>query len=158
MKLVFPGSFDPITAGHMELIERASGLAEQLYVVVEDNLQKTYLFTREQRLEMVRMAVAGYSNVYVDSFAGLTIDYCRKVGARVLLWGLCNSADYLYEKDIATFNRELAQVETMFLFADNAYAHISSSAVRELLKYNADITGYVPDEICDIIYKIKSNR
>ena len=158
MKLVFPGSFDPITAGHMELIERASGLAEQLYVVVEDNLQKTYLFTREQRLEMVRMAVAGYSNVYVDSFVGMTIDYCRKVGARVLLRGLRNSADYLYEKDIATFNRELAQVETMFLFADNAYAHISSSAVRELLKYNADITGYVPDEICDIIYKIKSNR
>ena len=118
MKLVFPGSFDPITAGHMELIERASGLAEQLYVVVEDNLQKTYLFTREQRLEMVRMAVAGYSNVYVDSFAGMTIDYCRKVGARVLLRGLRNSADYLYEKDIATFNRELAQVETMFLFAD----------------------------------------
>jgi pantetheine-phosphate adenylyltransferase len=158
MKLVFPGSFDPITAGHMELIERASGLAEQLYVVVEDNLQKTYLFTREQRLEMVRMAVAGYSNVYVDSFVGMTIDYCRKVGARVLLRGLRNSADYLYEKDIATFNRELAQVETMFLFADNAYAHISSSAVRELLKYNADITGYVPDKICDIIYKIKSNR
>lgn len=158
MKLVFPGSFDPITAGHMELIERASRLAEQLYVVVEDNLQKTYLFTREQRLEMVRMAVAGYSNVYVDSFAGMTIDYCRKVGARVLLRGLRNSVDYLYEKDIATFNRELAQVETMFLFADNAYAHISSSAVRELLKYNADITGYVPDEICDIIYKIKSNR
>ena len=126
--------------------------------MVEDNLQKTYLFTREQRLEMVRMAVAGYSNVYVDSFAGMTIDYCRKVGARVLLRGLRNSADYLYEKDIATFNRELAQVETMFLFADNAYAHISSSAVRELLKYNADITGYVPDEICDIIYKIKSNR
>ena len=71
--------------------------------------------------------------------------------------GLRNSADYLYEKDIATFNRELAQVETLFLFADSTYAHISSSAVRELLKYNADITGYVPATICDIINKIKSN-
>lgn len=157
MKLVFPGSFDPITTGHMELIDRASKLSEQLYVVVEDNLQKAYLFTREQRLEMVRAAVKTYPNVRVDSFAGMTVDYCRKIGARVLLRGLRNSADYLYEKDIATFNRELAQVETLFLFADSTYAHISSSAVRELLKYNADISGYVPATICDIINKIKSN-
>ncbi|MBR6816373.1 MAG: pantetheine-phosphate adenylyltransferase [Clostridia bacterium] len=151
MKLVFPGSFDPITEGHMEIIARAAAMAAQLYVVVEDNMQKKYCFTREQRIRMVKAAVAELGNVVVDTFDGLTVDYCRSVGADAIVRGLRNQTDYLYEKDIAAFNRELAGVETLFLLSAGAHAHISSSAVRELMKYNSDLTGYVPAAVRDII-------
>ena len=151
MKLVFPGSFDPITEGHMEIIARAAAMAVQLYVVVEDNMQKKYHFTREQRIRMVKAAVAELGNVVVDTFDGLTVDYCRSVGADAIVRGLRNQTDYLYEKDIAAFNRELAGVETLFLLSAGAHAHISSSAVRELMKYNSDLIGYVPAAVRDII-------
>ena len=151
MKLVFPGSFDPITEGHMEIIARAAAMAVQLYVVVEDNMQKKYHFAREQRIRMVKAAVAELGNVVVDTFDGLTVDYCRSVGADAIVRGLRNQTDYLYEKDIAAFNRELAGVETVFLLSAGAHAHISSSAVRELMKYNSDLTGYVPAAVRDII-------
>ena len=129
----------------------AAAMAAQLYVVVEDNMQKKYHFAREQRIRMVKAAVAELGNVVVDTFDGLTVDYCRSVGADAIVRGLRNQTDYLYEKDIAAFNRELAGVETLFLLSTGAHAHISSSAVRELMKYNSDLTGYVPAAVRDII-------
>lgn len=144
MILVFPGSFDPVTNGHMDIFARAAAIADYLYVVAEENTQKKYLFSREERLAMLRAACAPFANVQVDAFSGLTVDYCQKMGADAILRGLRSSADYLYERDIAAYNRDLAGVETLFLQAQGADAHISSSGVRELLRFGRDVRDYVP--------------
>ena len=155
MKVVFPGSFDPITIGHINLIERASALADELFVVVVDNTAKKTLFSKEDRLAMLNMAVKSFTNVRTESFDGLTVEYCRRVGANYIVRGLRNPLDYVFEEDIAAVNRKLGCIETIFLLSEGRYDHISSSIVRELIAFGADLEGFVPESAREFIKKVR---
>ena len=141
---VFPGSFDPLTKGHEEIIRKAIPLFDKIYVAIGENAQKKSCFPLEQRLQWIRQAFADESCVEAAVYEELTIDFCRKVNARFILRGLRNAQDLQYEKDIAEANRHLApDVETVFLLSTSAMAHVSSSLVRELYHHQADYSEYL---------------
>jgi pantetheine-phosphate adenylyltransferase len=156
LKIVFPGSFDPITTGHLNLIERVSILADELFVVVLENSAKRSFFSKEDRVAMVKMAVEPFQNVKAEAFDGMTVEYCRRVGADYIIRGLRNSADYLFEKEIAAANRKLSGIETLFLPSDGKFDHISSSIVRELIAFDADLTGFAPECVINFINKTRT--
>lgn len=145
---VFPGSFDPITIGHVDLVSRALPLFDQIIVAVGVNTTKKYLFTLEQRLEWLRQVFADYPNVGVDYFENLTAHYCRRIGARYLLRGLRNASDFDYEKTISQLNHIVGGgIETVFLIAQPELSHISSTIVREIIIGGGDATPFIPKEI-----------
>lgn len=145
---VFPGSFDPLTLGHLDLIKRGSALFDQLAVAVMGNASKHPLFTLDERVAQVKEAVAGLANVSVITSQGLTVDLMNKIGADYLMRGLRNSKDFEYERDIATMNQFLdSQVETVFLLADPKYQHLSSSLLKEVTMAGGDISAYLPANI-----------
>ncbi|HRD53492.1 MAG TPA: pantetheine-phosphate adenylyltransferase [Flavobacteriales bacterium] len=141
---VFPGTFDPITIGHVSIVRRALPLFRRVVIGVGVNSTKKTMFSEEQRLAWARSAFAGDSTVEVISFSGLTVDLCRRVGAGFIVRGLRNSTDHGYERSIALMNRQLAGVETIFLPSAPEHAHISSTIVRELLANSADVSALVP--------------
>lgn len=142
---VYPGSFDPITNGHLDLIERAARLCDRLIVAVLRNEAKQPLFTAEERVEMLHEAVQCYPNVEVDSFDGLLVDYARKRGATALVRGIRAISDYEYELQMALMNRRLCpDVETIFLMSGEAYSFLSSRIVKEVIRLGGDISGLVP--------------
>jgi pantetheine-phosphate adenylyltransferase len=142
---IYPGSFDPITSGHMDLIERGSRLFDRLIVSVLRNESKEPLFSVEERMEMLVEAVAHMSNVEVDCFNGLLIEYARTRQATVLLRGIRAVSDYEYELQMAHMNRRLApEMETVMLTAREAHSYISSRLVKEVISLGGDITGLVP--------------
>lgn len=147
---IFPGSFDPFTLGHIDVLVRACALFDEVRVCVIGNPSKSALFGVDERVEMIRLAIedAGLRNARAESFAGLTARYAQSVGAGYIVRGLRNAADFAYEAEMETYNRLLApEVETVYLNCGAKTAHISSSAVRELMKYGADIGTFVPDRI-----------
>lgn len=145
---VFPGSFDPLTKGHEEIVRKAVPLFDKIYVAIGENANKKYCFPIEKRLQWIRQAFADESKVEVVVYEGLTIDFCRKVGARFILRGLRNSMDFQYEKDIAEANRHLApEVETIFFLSSPELAHVSSSLVRELYHHQGNYSEYVSFEL-----------
>lgn len=147
---IFPGSFDPFTLGHMDILKRACKLFDLVRVCVIGNPSKRALFSTEERVEMIRLAImeTELSNVEVDSFTGLTAEYAKKAGASYIVRGLRNLSDFEYEAEMDVYNRLLAPgVETVYLNCGANTAHVSSSAVRELMKYGADIGTLVPDRI-----------
>lgn len=144
---VFPGTFDPITIGHVSIVRRALPLFSKVVVGVGVNASKQTLFSEKQRLAWVRQAFAGEALVEVVSFSGLTVNLCQRVGAAFIVRGLRNSTDHGYERSIALVNRQLAGVETLFLPAAPEHAHISSTIVRELLANRADVSAFVPSGI-----------
>jgi pantetheine-phosphate adenylyltransferase len=145
---VFPGSFDPLTKGHEEIVRKAVPLFDKIYVAVGENANKQSCFTLEQRLLWIRRSFADEPSVEVAVYEGLTIDFCRKVNARFIVRGLRNSLDFQYEKDIAEANRHLApEVETIFLLSSPALAHVSSSLVRELYHHHANYSEYLSYEL-----------
>ena len=145
---VFPGSFDPLTLGHLDLIKRGSALFDQLAVAVMDNASKHPLFSLDERVAQVKEAVSGLSNVSVITSQGLTVDLMNKIGADYLMRGLRNSKDFEYERDIAAMNQFLDdQVETVFLLADPKYQHLSSSLLKEVTMAGGDISAYLPAKI-----------
>ena len=145
---VFPGSFDPLTKGHEEIIRKAIPLFDKIYVAIGENANKKVCFPLEQRLQWIRQAFAGESCVETAVYEGLTVDFCRKVNARFILRGLRNFQDMQYEIDIAEANRHLApEVETVFLLSTPQMAHVSSSLVRELYHHHADYSEYVSFEL-----------
>lgn len=145
---VFPGSFDPLTKGHEEIVRKAVPLFDKIYVAVGENANKQSCFTLEQRLLWIRRAFADEPSVEVAVYEGLTVDFCRRVNARFIVRGLRNSMDFQYEKDIAEANRHLApEVETIFLLSSPALAHVSSSLVRELYHHHANYSEYVSFEL-----------
>ena len=145
---VFPGSFDPITKGHVDLIKRALPLFDQIIVAIGVNSQKKYLFELEQRLEWLETVFADQSQVRVDSFTGLTAHYCQKIGANYLLRGLRNSSDFDYEKTISQLNNIVGDgLETVFLISQPAYSHISSTIVREIIKGGGDASPFLPPSL-----------
>jgi len=145
---VYPGSFDPITNGHLDLIERGSRLFDKLIVSVLRNESKAPLFTVAERTEMLRDVVRGYANVEVDSFHGLLVDHANERGATVLLRGIRAISDYEYELQMALMNRRLRpHIETVFLMSGEAYSFISSRLVKEVFSLGGDISGLVPRSV-----------
>lgn len=141
---VFPGSFDPVTLGHVSIVERALPLFDRIVVALGANTTKRYMFTAEQRLQWLQAAFTGHKQVEVLAFEGLTADLCRRLQARYIVRGLRNSTDHGNERSIALMNHALAKVETIFLPSLPEHAHISSTIVRELIANNADVSAFVP--------------
>lgn len=149
---VFPGSFDPITTGHADLIRRAEPLFDKIVVAIGVNSQKQYLFPLEQRLEWLRQVFRNDPHIEVDFFENLTAHYCRRIGARYLLRGLRNASDFDYEKTISQLNQIVGGgLETIFLISQPAYSHISSTIVREIIKGGGDATPFLPEEVASFI-------
>ncbi|MDD5230836.1 MAG: pantetheine-phosphate adenylyltransferase [Candidatus Marinimicrobia bacterium] len=145
---VYPGSFDPITNGHLDVLKRAASLFNIVYIAVARNLQKSTMFTTEERLEMIRGCTTQYENVKLDSFDGLVVDYARQVGAEVIIRGLRALSDFDYEFQMALMNRHLEKkIDTVFLMPHEDYTFLSSSVVRELVKFGGDISGFVPTNV-----------
>jgi pantetheine-phosphate adenylyltransferase len=145
---IYPGSFDPITSGHLDLIERGCRLVDRLIVAILRNETKRPLFTVEERIEMLREVVECYPNVQVDSFNGLLVDYAAKNDATLLLRGIRAISDYEYELQMALMNRRLQpEIETVFMMAGEAYSFISSRLVKEVFALGGNITGLVPASV-----------
>ena len=145
---VFPGSFDPITVGHVNLVERALPLFDKIVVAVGINSSKKYLFSLEQRIEWLKLVFRGHEKVEVDHFQHLTAHFCQKIGARYLLRGLRNASDFDYEKTISQVNHIVGEgIETVFLISQPEFSHISSTIVREVIIGGADATPFLPAEI-----------
>ncbi|TFC40984.1 pantetheine-phosphate adenylyltransferase [Cryobacterium sp. TMT1-21] len=154
---VVPGSFDPVTLGHLDVIERAAGLFDELHVLVVHNPGKTALLPISRRVELLQKSIrdAGIAgNIVVASWSmGLLVDYCLEVGASVLIKGIRSQVDVAYETPMAIVNRNLAAVETVFLLPDPAHAHVSSSLVRQVAALGGDIAPYVPEAVAEFLQK-----
>lgn len=145
---VFPGSFDPITIGHVDLVKRAMPIFDEIIVAVGVNTNKKYLFSLEQRIQWLEEVFATMPNVKVDNFENLTADYCQKIGAKFLIRGLRQASDFDYEKTISQLNFFLGEgLETVFLISKPELSHISSTIVREIIKGGGDASAFIPDEI-----------
>ena len=147
---VFPGSFDPVTLGHYDIVERATKLFDKIIIAIWHNVQKKYMFSLEQRKEFLRNTFKDFPNVEIDSFEGLTVDYCRKRNVNFIIRGLRNPADFEFEKAIVHINRTLTlenKIETIFLLTSSAKSFISSSSVREIISLGGDYTLFVPDAV-----------
>ena len=145
---IYPGSFDPITNGHLDLIDRGSRLVDRLIVAILRNEAKQPLFSVEERMEMLREVVAGYPNVEVDCFDGLLVDYAQARNATVLLRGIRAISDYVEELQMALMNRRLnPNVETIFMMSGEAYSFISSRLVKEVISLGGNISGLVPPSV-----------
>ena len=145
---IYPGSFDPITNGHLDLIQRGSRLSDKLIVSILRNESKEPLFSVEERIEMLREVVSVYPNVAVDSFDGLLVDHAEQRSATVLLRGIRAISDYEYELQMALMNRRLRpDIETVFLMANEAYSFISSRLVKEVFHLGGNISGLVPPAV-----------
>jgi pantetheine-phosphate adenylyltransferase len=142
---VYPGSFDPLTNGHVDIITRGSRVFDRIIVAILQNLEKSPLFSVEERLDIVREAFAGVQNVEADAFAGLLVDYARLKGAGVIVRGLRAISDFEYEMQMALMNRRLdAQVETVFMMPAESYSYVSSRLVKEVFALGGSVTGLVP--------------
>lgn len=152
---VYPGSFDPVTLGHVDIIERAASLYPQVVVAVLNNPEKRGTFSVQQRQVMLGKACAHLPNVRIDSFGGLLVDYMRKLGAGIVLRGLRAVTDFESEFQMAQVNRQIApEVETLFLMTSPNHAYISSSAVRQIAAFGGDISTLVPEAILEDIYGV----
>ncbi|HEY8913123.1 MULTISPECIES: pantetheine-phosphate adenylyltransferase [Lacisediminihabitans] len=155
---VVPGSFDPVTLGHLDVIERAAGIFDQLHVLVVHNPDKSALLPVAQRVALIERAIAEGGlpeNITVTSWSvGLLVDYCTDVGASVLVKGVRSQVDVAYETPMAIVNRNLAGVETIFMLPDPAHAHVSSSLVRQVAALGGDVSPYVPRSVADFLQKL----
>jgi len=145
---IYPGSFDPITKGHLDLIKRGSTIFDCLIVAVANNPQKRALFSLDERVAMVRHAVKGIKNVRVDSFDGMVVDYVRRQKTNVILRGIRTVSDFEYEFQMALTNRQLGKgIETVFVMASEEYSYLNSSLIKEVAALGGDITAFVTPEI-----------
>ncbi len=149
---VFPGTFDPPTYGHLNIIERTCRLFDRIDVAISINPDKTCLFSAEERLAMLTELTKGFDNVQVHTCNTLIVDYCRAVGAKVLLRGIRNTNDFSYEFDLSLMNRSLnGEVETLFVPTEQRYFLIRSSSIKEVARFGGDISGMVPSIVVDAI-------
>jgi pantetheine-phosphate adenylyltransferase len=146
-RAVSPGSFDPVTNGHLDIIDRASRLYDELIVAVLINQSKHGLFTIDERLDMLREVTKGYPNVRVETFHGLLVDFCRAQGAAVVVKGLRAVSDFDYELQMAQMNIGLAGVETLFMPTNPLYSFLSSSLVKDVAKWGGDVSAHVPEVV-----------
>ncbi len=152
---VYPGSFDPVTMGHLDIILRSASLFDKLVVGVLCNVNKKNMFSTEERVNMISKLVEKYDNIEVVSFEGLLVDFMEKIGSQIIVKGLRIGIDFDYELQMAHLNRKLSneKIETVLMMANPKYSYISSSSVREILYFRGNITGFVPDEIRHDIYR-----
>lgn len=149
---IVPGSFDPVTNGHLDIIKRTSDLFDTVYVSILSNSTKSPLFTVEERMELIRRTTNDMKNVKVESFTGLLVDYAQSKGAKFIVKGLRAVTDFEYEYQMSLTNKQLApEIETFFITTNLKYAYLSSSIVKEIAKYGGDITEMVPHEIINDI-------
>lgn len=152
-RAVCPGSFDPVTNGHMDIIGRAAGLFDEVIVAVLVNESKQGLFTVEERMALLREVAVDYPNVRVESFRGLLVDFCRAQDARVVVKGIRAVSDFDYELQMAQMNIGLAGVETLFMPTNPLYSFLSSSLVKEVARWGGDISPHVPETVCEKLVK-----
>lgn len=143
-RAIFPGSFDPITLGHCDIIHRGVTLFDEVIIAVGENSAKTYMFSMEERKSFIEKTFEGHSKIRVMTYSGLTTDFCKEIKADFILRGLRNPADFEFEKDIAHTNRNIGDIETVFLLTSVETSFISSSIVREIIHYNGDYKKMVP--------------
>ncbi|XCB30207.1 pantetheine-phosphate adenylyltransferase [Arcanobacterium hippocoleae] len=154
MKLaICPGSFDPITFGHIDVIERAANLFDEVIVAVAMNSQKNYLFQNNERVQLAREALMHLPNVQVELVSGLIADFAKARNAGAIVKGLRGSADFSNEETMALLNRNLSGIETIFLLSDSALSHVASSYVKEIAAYNGPIDKLVPKNVAAAIQK-----
>ena len=146
-RAVFPGSFDPITLGHYDIIERGLGLFDEIIIAIGVNADKKYMFSLEERKRFIEESFKHESKIKVMTYSGLTIDFCKKQDADFILRGLRNPGDFEFEKAIAHTNRKLSEIETVFLLTSSVKSYISSSIVRDVIRNNGDYTSLVPDTV-----------
>lgn len=155
-KAAFCGTFDPVTKGHMDVIERASKLFDHVYVLIATNSEKTCTYSLDQRLDWLKEACDHLDNVSCFSHKGLSVDACKELGVNVMIRGIRNSIDFDYEQNIAFMNHYLdPSIETISLFTRDEYAHISSTNVKECLKYGRSIHDFVPECVENSLQKGK---
>lgn len=159
-RAIYPGSFDPVTLGHLDVIERASKLFDQLTIGVLNNSAKIPLFSVEERVKMLEEATKDLPNVEVKSFSGLTVDFARECGANGVVRGLRAITDFEYELQIAQLNRVIApEIDTVFLTTSLQYAYLSSSSVKEVAGYGGDISKFVTPQVEEEVHKkLKDKR
>jgi pantetheine-phosphate adenylyltransferase len=146
-KAVCPGSFDPVTNGHIDIVSRASALFDSVVVAVGVNRSKQRLFTAEERIEMLTEVCAGYPNVTIDSFEGLLTDFCRQNGVHAIVKGLRAVSDFDYELQMAQMNSSLAGIETVFVPTSPEYSFLASSLVKEVAAFGGDVSSLVPPSV-----------
>lgn len=153
-KAIFPGSFDPLTRGHMDIIKRACKLFDELIVVILNNSKKTSMFTVEERISFLQAATQDLDNVRVADYEGLTVEFARAVGACCMVRGVRSIKDYEYEMEIAAINQHIAsEIETLILFANPQDSFVSSSAIKEMLAYGQSVEGLVSEEVYAALLK-----
>jgi pantetheine-phosphate adenylyltransferase len=156
LKAIYPGTFDPITNGHLDLIERGSKLFDEMTLAILRNLEKNPLFSVNERVEMAQEATRHCPNVSVDTFEGLLVDYAVRRQARVILRGIRAVSDYEYELQMALMNRKLApEIETVFMLPGEAYTYLSSRLVKEVFRHGGKIDDLVPPHVADRLQAIR---
>jgi pantetheine-phosphate adenylyltransferase len=150
-KAVCPGSFDPITFGHLDVIARASGIFDEVIIAVMVNRTKASLFTVDERISMIKEVVAKYPNVKVDLWSGLLVDYCKTNGVSAIVKGLRAVSDFDYELQMAQMNLQLKGVDTLFMATTPAYSFLSSSLVKEIANYGGDVSALVPANVLSLM-------
>ncbi|OUS10092.1 pantetheine-phosphate adenylyltransferase [Nonlabens dokdonensis] len=146
-RAVFPGSFDPITLGHYDIIERGLGLFDEIIIAIGVNADKKYMFSLEERKRFIEESFGNKAQIKVITYSGLTIDFCKEQDAAFILRGLRNPGDFEFEKAIAHTNRKLSEIETVFLLTSSGKSYISSSIVRDVIRNNGDYTSLVPNSV-----------
>ncbi|MCA0132904.1 pantetheine-phosphate adenylyltransferase [Winogradskyella alexanderae] len=146
-RAIFPGSFDPITLGHYDIIKRGVKLFDEVIVAIGINADKKYMFSLEERKKFIQEAFNSEPKVKVTTYTGLTVDYCKEVNAKFILRGLRNPADFEFEKAIAHTNRKLSNIETVFLLTASKTSYIASSIVRDVIRNNGDYSLLVPESV-----------
>jgi pantetheine-phosphate adenylyltransferase len=146
-RAIFPGSFDPLTLGHYDIIKRGVTLFDEIIVAIGINADKKYMFSLEERIKFIEATFADEPRIKVMSYKGLTVDFCKEIGIEFILRGLRNPADFEFEKAIAHTNRDLAPIETVFLLTSAQTSYIASSIVRDVIRNNGDYTKLVPKSV-----------
>ncbi|HDP69005.1 MAG TPA: pantetheine-phosphate adenylyltransferase [Candidatus Marinimicrobia bacterium] len=155
---IYPGTFDPVTNGHLDILQRAASVFGEVYIAVAHNLHKNPLFTIDERIEMVKRCTSQYSNVKIDQFDGLAVEYARQVSASVIIRGLRAISDFDYEFQMALMNRHMNDnIDTVFFMPHEDYTYLSSSTVREIVRFGGDVSEFVPEYVKnELIRKLRS--
>ncbi len=146
-RAIFPGSFDPLTLGHHDIIQRGITLFDELIIAIGVNSDKKYMFSLAERMHFITEAFKDEPKIKVQTYKGLTVDFCAKIDANFILRGLRNPGDFEFEKAIAHTNRKLSEIETVFLLTSSGKSYISSSIVRDVIRNGGDYTGLVPSTV-----------